>query len=162
MTIYQDYIKLFDNFQYLSPQIRLAIFAQDLIFESDPSAWMTRLESPGFIQGPGVDALYCPIVSHTDFGEAVSNRLKECLGTQVFQQFQQGIPDATSSPCSQSVQQVNIVPPNPVSSGTGPSVSFAPVTVSSTPVSAAVTAGHRAPTPTVSASHPVVQFGPRE
>ena len=74
MSIYKEYIDLFEDFQAINTQTRSAIFIQKLVLESDPSAWIRRLEHPGF-------------------SEIVSNILKEYLGTQLnngpFQQFQQ-------------------------------------------------------------------------
>ena len=85
MDFYAEYVETFEDFQGLSLSSKTAIYNQEYNVESDPSKWLHRLESPGFIQGPGIDLLYLPIVSISDFKEAVTVRFKELLGSLVYQ-----------------------------------------------------------------------------
>ena len=129
-----------------------------MIVESEPVAWISRLETPGFIQGPGIDVLYLPVASENYFSEALANRLKDLLGSQVYQlqPSQPGGPEATSS-LPNSVEHIPLAPPPPIRAvtGSGPMVSFA-VTSASTPVSTVITSGHRGSIITAPVSRPAV------
>ena len=100
MNFYADYVEIFEDFQGLSLNSKAAIYNQEYNVESDPSKWLNRLELPGFIQGPRIDRLYHPLVSISDFREAINIRFKEILGTLLYQiqPFNNGPgPEATSS-----------------------------------------------------------------
>ena len=106
--------------------------------ESDPLTWISRLELTGFLQ-VGIDSVYMPVVSAHDFGMAMTNRLKDLLGSQAFQMpaFQMG-PEACSSP-RHSREHIPLTQPEPARVSTAPSVSFA-VSAASTPTTASISA----------------------
>ena len=138
MAGYQDYIANFDEFQSLGAQDRASIYTEDIRMESDPLTWISRLELTGFLQ-VGVDSLYMPVVSAHDFAMAMTNRLKDLLGSQVFQMpaFQVG-PEACSSP-RLSRELIPLTQPEPARASTAPTVSFA-VSAPPTPTTASISA----------------------
>ena len=73
MEVYHDYVNTFENFQSMGVQSRASIYTQEIVVESEPMAWINRLESPGFVQGPGIDVLYLPVASEHDFSESLTN-----------------------------------------------------------------------------------------